>query len=159
MDNAKVQLQCRLNLGFNLNYFSFLFHILCIQNYSVSHYIFLFLFYPRINKPDIHNNFIGISHFQNGLQNVSSSTSLHFKSKAREGSHMRKNMFFIHLLMLVLKIYHFCICDIFSLPSGYPINTIFHWQHGFIRFVFLMSIFPLKYQNPYSQLPLRLVTC
>ena len=31
------------------------------------HCIFLFLFYPRINKLNINNNFIGISGLQNGL--------------------------------------------------------------------------------------------
>ena len=34
---------------------------------SFLHCIFLFLFYPRINKPNIHNNVIGISSLQNGL--------------------------------------------------------------------------------------------
>ena len=45
--------------------------------------------------------------------------------------------------------YHFCVCDIFFSPSGYPINSLFQCQYVFIR-CFWWSIFPLNYQNTYG---------
>ena len=52
------------------------------------------LFYPEINKPNIHNNIIDISSFQNGLNDLFSSTGFYLKSKVMEGSHKEKNMIF-----------------------------------------------------------------
>ena len=45
-----------------------------------------------MNKPNIHNN-IDISSFQNGLNNLFSSTGVYLKSKVRECIHKGKNMF------------------------------------------------------------------
>ena len=91
--NTGVLLRSRPNGGFSLNYFSFLLQILCIeQNYSFSHSMFQKNFYLRMSKPTIHNNIIGISSFQNGINNFFSSTSFYFKSKLGEGK--GKNMFF-----------------------------------------------------------------
>ena len=67
MDNIKVLLHSRLNLGFNLNYFSFLLQIFVHLELFFLQCIFLFLFYPRINKLNVSKNFIGISSLQNGL--------------------------------------------------------------------------------------------
>ena len=48
-----------------------------------------------MNKPNIHNNIIGsISSFQNGLNNLFSSTGFYFESKVIEGSHEGKNNVF-----------------------------------------------------------------
>ena len=52
------------------------------------------MFYPAINKPNVHNNIVGISSFQNGLNDLFSAAGFYFKSKVIEGSHERKNMFF-----------------------------------------------------------------
>ena len=56
---------------------------------------------------------------------------------------------FLNLWALLLKRYHFCVCDIFFSPSGYPINSIFQYQYVFIRCLW-WSIFPLNYQNAYG---------
>ena len=74
MDNTKVLLRSKLNLGFNLNYFSFyrrayriiLFYITTFKNV-----------YPRINETNIHSNIIGILSFQNGLKDYLISTGLY----------------------------------------------------------------------------------
>ena len=100
MDDTKVLLRSRLNLGFSLNYFSFLFHI------------FNF-FYLRINKPNIHNNIIGISSFETGINDLFSLTGFYFKSKVIEGSHKGKNMFF-NFWALLLKMYIFEVVTLFS---------------------------------------------
>ena len=47
----------------------------------------------KINKPDIHNNIIDISSFQNGLNNLFLSNGLYLKSNVL-GSHKGENMFF-----------------------------------------------------------------
>ena len=48
-------------------------------------------FYPKMNKPNKHNNVIGgISSFQNGLNNLFSSTGFYSKIKVIEGSHKGK---------------------------------------------------------------------
>ena len=114
MNTNKVLLRSRLNLGFNLNHFCFLQYTLCIQNYSFLHCMFLFLLYHRINKPNIHNNVIGISSFQNGLQNLFSSTGFCFKSKVIEGSHKGKNMLFLSFEHLFSKCTIFMFVTFFS---------------------------------------------
>ena len=55
MDNTRVLLRSGLNLGFSLNYFTFLLHD--FEN-----------FYQRMNKPDIHNNIGNILSLQNELK-------------------------------------------------------------------------------------------
>ena len=106
VNNTKVLLRTRLNIGFDLNYISFLMQILCIQNYSFLHCIFLIFFYPRINKPNKHNNITEISNFQNGVNDLFSSTGSYFKSKVIEGSHKGGNMFFdFSALLLKLCIF------------------------------------------------------
>ena len=82
MYNTRVLLRSKLNLGFNLNYFSFCCKFCAFR--SILFYILellFFTFYLRINKPNIHNNIIGISSFQNGLNDRFSSTGFLFKSK------------------------------------------------------------------------------
>ena len=44
------------------------------------------------NKPSIHNNIIGFSSFQNGLNNLLSSTGFYFKGKVIEGRHNWKKI-------------------------------------------------------------------
>ena len=61
------------------------FHLLYIACFET--------FYPRIIKANIHNFFIEISNFQNGLNDLFSLTGLYFKSKVIEGSHKGKVMF------------------------------------------------------------------
>ena len=64
--------------------------------------MFFEFFYPRINKSNICNNIIGISNFQNALNDLFSSTGFYFKSKVIEGSLKGKNMFF-NFWTLLLK--------------------------------------------------------
>ena len=45
--------------------------------------------------------------------------------------------------------YHFCVCDNFFSPSGYPINSLFQCKYVFIR-CFRWNIFLLNYQNAYG---------
>ena len=66
------------------------------------------LFYPEINKPNIHNNIIDISSFQNGLKDLFSSTGLYLKSKV-----VGENMFF-NFWTPLLKMYIFEVVTFFS---------------------------------------------
>ena len=97
-------------------------------------------FYPKINKPSIHNNIINISSFQNGLNNLFSPTGFSLKSKVIEGNHKGKNMFF-NFWALLLKMCIFAVVAFFFLPSGYTMKSTFQWQYIFIRFMFLMKHF------------------
>ena len=65
-------------------------------------------FYPEINKPNIHNNIIDISSFQNGLKDLFSSTGLYLKSKV-----VGENMFF-NFWTPLLKMYIFEVVTFFS---------------------------------------------
>ena len=93
MDNTRVLLCSRPNLGFNLNYFCFYCKYCAFRIILFTLHVFKF-FYPRINKPNMHNNITGISSFQNGFNDLFSSTGFYFKSQVIEGSHEGKKMFF-----------------------------------------------------------------
>ena len=88
------------------------------------HCIFFKFFYRSINKPNIHDNTIGILRFQNKLNDLFSSTGFYVKSKVREGSDNGKNMFF-NFGALLLKMCCFEVVAFFFSPSGYPIKSIF----------------------------------
>ena len=78
--------------------------------------VFLYLlkvFYPQMNKPNIHANFTGISSFQNGLNHPFSSTCLYFKSNCGKQSWSVKIMFF-NFQTLFLKRYIFEVVEVFS---------------------------------------------
>ena len=47
-----------------------------------------------MNKPNIYNNIISISSFQNGLNDLINSTGFYFKMEVMEGSHKGKITFF-----------------------------------------------------------------
>ena len=66
-----------------------------------------------MNKPNIRNNIIDISSFQNELNGLFSSTGFYLKSKVIEGSHKGKNMFF-NFRELFLKMYIVEIVTFFS---------------------------------------------
>ena len=70
-------------------------------------------FYLKINKPNIHNNIIDTSSFQNGLNILFSSTGFYFKSKVLEGSHKGKKLFF-NFWALLVKMYIFAVLVFFS---------------------------------------------
>ena len=74
----------------------------------------LIFFYPEINKPNIDNNIIDISSFQNGLNELFSSTGFCVKSKVIEVSQKRENIFF-NFWALCLKM---CIFDVVTFFSG-----------------------------------------
>ena len=78
--------------------------------FYVAHFWF---FYQEISKPNIHNKINDISSFQNGLNDLSSSTDFCLKSKVIEESHNWKNMFF-SFWALLLKIYIFEVVTFFS---------------------------------------------
>ena len=112
-----------------------------------------------MNKPNKHNNVIGISSLQNWLYNLFNSTGFHFKSKVIEGSYKGKNMIFFNIWAILPKMYYFCVCDIFFLHSGYPINSyLINWlsnqQYVFER-CFWWSIFRLNYQKVYGHQTFR----
>ena len=112
MDNNKVVLHSRLDVAFSLNYFSFF-----IVNFVHLKLLFftldIFSFFLSENKPNMCNNIIDISSFQNGLIDLFSSTGFYFKSKVIESSHKGKNMFF-NLCTLLLKTYIFEVVTFFS---------------------------------------------
>ena len=85
----------------------------CAFKITVSWIAYFYFFYPQISKPNIHNNIINISSFQNGLNELFSSTSFYLKSKVIEGSHKGKNMFF-NFWALLLKLYIFDVVTFFS---------------------------------------------
>ena len=60
-----------------------------------------------------HNNIIDISSFQNGLNNLFSSTGFYLKSKVIEGNYKGENMFF-NFGALLLKISHTFLIKHFS---------------------------------------------
>ena len=84
-------------------------NFLHLKLFSCTLHIFIyFVFCLKINKPNIHNNIIDISSFQNGLNNFFSSAGFYFKSEALEGSRKGKNMFF-NFRALFLKMYIFAV--------------------------------------------------
>ena len=86
MDSTKVVLRSGLNLGFNLNFLEFYCKFCAFK--IIIFYIAIFeFFYPKINKSNIHNNITDISSFQNGLNDLFTSTGFYLKSKVIEGSH------------------------------------------------------------------------
>ena len=59
-----------------------------------------------MNKRNLHNNIIGsISSFQNGFNDLFTSTGFYFKSKVIEGSH--KGKMFFNFWVFSLKMYIF----------------------------------------------------
>ena len=105
-------LHSRLGVAFSLNYFNFF-----IVNFVHLKLLFftldIFSFFLSENKPNMCNNIIDISSFQNGLIDLFSSTGFYFKSKVIESSHKGKNMFF-NLCTLLLKTYIFEVVTFFS---------------------------------------------
>ena len=89
MNDTKVLLRSRLNLGFSLNYFSFYFKFSAFRILFFTLHVFK-KFYQRMNKTNIHNNIGNISSFQNGLNDIFSSAGFYFNSKVIEGSHKGK---------------------------------------------------------------------
>ena len=81
--------------------------------------LFFFLhciFYQRMKKPNIRNNFGCISSFQNGLNNLFNSTGFCFKHKVMDGSHKGKNnVFFFTFFGTFFQNAHISGCDIFLL--------------------------------------------
>ena len=122
IDKTRLLLCSKPNLEFSLNYFSFLLEIFCISNYTFLQrmFFFFFFFYSRMNKPNMHNNIIGISSYQNGFNHPFSSPSFCIKSKIIRW----KIICFLTLerflsKFIALRMWHF-----FS-PGGYPINPSF----------------------------------
>ena len=91
MNDTKVLLRSRLNLGFSLNYFSFYFKFSAFRILFFTLHVFK-KFYQRMNKTNI--DIGNISSFQNGLNDILSSTGFYFNSKVIEGSHKRKKIGF-----------------------------------------------------------------
>ena len=56
---------------------------------------------------------------------------------------------FLHFWALILKMYHFCGCNIFFSPSSYPINSMFLVSVCSYN-MFLMKHFSSNYQNAYG---------
>ena len=120
MNNTKLLLRSKLNsiwiIAFSCKFPAFkivLFYILYIFDFfTYLLHIFDFL-YLKINKPNIHNNIIDISSFQNGLNILFSSTGFYFKSKVLEGSHKGKKLFF-NFWALLVKMYIFAVLVFFS---------------------------------------------
>ena len=94
----------------------------CPFRIILSYIAYFYFFCLRIYKPNIHNNIIGISCFQNGLNDHFSSTDFCFKSKMIESSHMKKCFIIVGRFFskcTFLRLYHL------FLSSGYPINLAF----------------------------------
>ena len=71
------------------------FFIVNFADLKLFFFTLFFFFLSKNEKIIMHTNIIGISSFQNGLNDPFSSTGFCFKSKIVEGSHeIKKNMFF-----------------------------------------------------------------
>ena len=111
-----MALSSRLNLGYSLNYFSFFIaNFVHLILFFFTLHIFNF-FYPEINQPNMHKNIIDISSFQNGINDLFSSTGFYLKSKVIEGSQKGRNTFF-NFWAFLLKMYIFEIATFFSCPD------------------------------------------
>ena len=64
------------------------------------------------------------------------------RAKVIEGSH--EGNFFFLIFEHFSQNAHFWGCDIFFLPNGYPINSIFPWQWIFIRSCFCGELSPIN---------------
>ena len=120
-------------------------------------YSFNFL-YPEINKANIHNNIIDISSFQNGLNDLYSSTGFYLKSKVIEGSHKGKKMFF-NILALLFKIYIFEVVTFFSF-----VVVIQSTQFLVVVYIYKISVFDEAFFHLIIRMPMitklfRVVTC
>ena len=120
-------------------------------------YSFNFL-YPEINKANIHNNIIDISSFQNGLNDLYSSTGFYLKSKVIEGSHKGKKMFF-NILALLFKIYIFEVVTFFSF-----VLVIQSTQFLVVVYIYKISVFDEAFFHLIIRMPMitklfRVVTC
>ena len=99
--------------------------------------MFLKTLYPRMNKPNLHNNIISTSSFQNGLSDLLSSTDFYFESKVIKDSHYEK----------IICIFYFGAIRISVAVRIYKIH------------VFDELFFPINCQNVYDHKTFRLVTC
>ena len=88
MNNAKVLLRSRLNVGFNLNVLVFYCKLCAFRIDFFTSHIFNFFF------------------FETRLNDLFSSTGFYFKGKVIEGSNKKKNKF-LNLWALFLKIFIF----------------------------------------------------
>ena len=84
--------------------------------------------------------------------------AFHFKSKVKEGSHKGKNMFFKNFWALLLKVYHFCVCDIFFYLVVIQ-STQFFSVCTYISDVFGEAFFVLTIRMPMVTKLFRVVTC
>ena len=101
-------------------------------------------YYPEINKPNIHNNIIDIFNFQNGLNDLFSSTDFCLKSKVIEGSHKGKNMLF-NFWALLLKMHIFEVVTFFSCLMVIQLTQLFSGSTYLQDSCFWWSIFPLNF--------------
>ena len=65
---------------------------------------------------------------------------------------------FLNFWLLLLKMYHVFVCDIFFLPSGHPINSVFQCQFLVIR-CFDEAFFLLTIRIPMVTKLFRVVIC
>ena len=107
------------------------------------------LFYPEINKPNIHNNIIDISSFQNGLNDPFSSTGFYFKSKVIEGSYKG-----ILLKMYIFEVVPFFLASWLSIQLNFSVVV-----HIYKILVFDETFFLLTIKMPMIIKIFRVVTC
>ena len=118
----------------------------------------LVFFYLEINQPNLQNNINDISSFQNGFNDLYSSTGFYLKSKVIEGSHKGKNMFF-NILALLFKIYIFEVVTFFSF-----VVVIQSTQFLVVVYIYKISVFDEAFFHLIIRMPMitklfRVVTC
>ena len=111
------------------------------------------LFYPEINKPNIHNNIIDISSFQNGLKDLFSSTGLYLKSKV-VGENMFFNFWTPLLKMYIFEVVTFFSCLVVIQSTQFFSVSTFYKIHVFDEPFFLLTIRMLMITKLF-----RVVTC
>ena len=126
--------------------------------------LFFFLhciFYQRMKKPNIRNNFGCISSFQNGLNNLFNSTGFCFKHKVMDGSHKGKNnVFFFTFFGTFFQNAHISGWDIFLLFGKCLSNQLIFLVavHIYKIHIFDDVFFLLTVRIPMTTKPFRVVT-
>ena len=102
-----------------------------------------------MNKLNIHNNNDGISSFQNGLNELFSSTGFYFNSKVIEGFHKGGGRRFFKLWALFQNVRFYWGCDIFSCLVG--IQLTLNYQNAYGRQTFQSrDLLPGAFTNKYA---------
>ena len=118
----------------------------------------MFSFYPRINKPNIHNN-IDILSFQNRLNNLSAKLGFILRAKLWKLATRGKIICFLILRHFLskctfLRLWQFCLAFWLSNQLSFLVAVRIYKIHAFDEALFLLTI-----RMPMVTKGFRVVTC